>query len=145
MIVRKQNSFPTSLLDGITVYNSTGTSFSEAFSSTNYYAMYSYDTATHLYSTGVNASWGALVIYVYDENGNPLTFDVFISDKEGVDTYESYGATNPLAVNVEDVPYGDDTTIHISANVSYKFELPCVKSSVVLPLNKVSKKSENQE
>jgi len=70
-----------------------------------------------LYSGGANAPWGAIIISVFDENtSSAITgWDVFISNESGTATYESTNNNNPLSINTEDLPYGDNTMIQINA------------------------------
>jgi len=61
-------------------------------------------------------NWGGLVINVYDENtSNAIDYwDVFISNADGTQTYESLNNTNALFINTSVLPYGDDTNIIIN-------------------------------
>ena len=118
LILQKANSYPTGETDGTVIYNNTLPEHSKtSFNLTDYFTLYTYNDSSKYYSTGVDGSWGALLIYVYKENepwieiGN---YTVFISNNDASSTYYETDVNNPLGVDVDDIPYGDNTIIQIS-------------------------------
>ena len=120
-IQRKTGSYPTGPADGTNIYNNTGTYYIDTNVLQNYhYRLFSWDTRTNLYSVGYNLSWGSLVVNCYDEDTNDsLTFDIFITDSPGINTYYQTHCSNPTTVDPDDLPLGEDISIRISANESY--------------------------
>jgi len=118
LIVRKNNTYPTNYTDGIVIYNDTGTWYNDTnFVSGMMYMLYSYNVTGNKYSSGAKAYYGALDINCYNES-NPeqgLTFNVFISNKEGTETYEEENCTNTHTVDVRICPHGNNTIIIINS------------------------------
>ena len=119
VVRRKLVSYPSSVTDGTEVYNGTGTQVNiQDVSEYYYYTLWSY--ANNTYSTSVNTTVGGLVINCYDEETNDsLYFDVFISNQDGSQTYESLNNTNPLILNISQLPVGDDIKVTVSAASNY--------------------------
>jgi hypothetical protein len=120
LIIEKTGSYPTSRTDGTEIYNSTGTSHTDnSYSNNSYYTLYSYNDSDHTYSSGVNLEIGSLTLYCYEEDTNePLTFDIFVSNLAGTDTYESLNNDNPLIIDIDDLPLGD-VIIRVDSSSSY--------------------------
>lgn len=123
-LIRKATGFPSSPTDGTEIYNSTGTYYNDTSFSGGYYRLYSFNNTTGLFSTGINVQYGQLVINVYDENtSNAITnWDVFITNESGTETYESTGNTNPLTIDISNLPNGANVAIKINAT-NYDFRL----------------------
>jgi len=118
LIIRKTGSFPTSLTDGTTRFNNTNTSTDDTgVTTSHFYRFYSWNSTVNQFSTGVNIPFGSITISVYDENtSNAITnWDVFISNEEGTNTYESLGNSNPAVIASLSLPYGDNTMIRVNA------------------------------
>jgi len=125
LVIRKTGSYPTSVTDGTTLYNGTNKYYNDTSSSQSYYyQLYSYNNTVNRYSDGVNAPQGSLIINVYDENTSSAisNWDVFISNQQGTQTYESLGNNNPLTVDVTELPYGENTLVKINAT-GYNFQI----------------------
>jgi len=118
IVVYKNNGYPTSPDDGTIVQNSTQTYYNQTVTETRYYTIWSYNQTTHSYSNaGLNIPWGALGINVYNES-NPsqaLTFDLFITNQQGSETYVAYDCTNTKYLDMQDIPYGTKTVFQISS------------------------------
>jgi len=71
-----------------------------------------------MFSTGIAAPWASLRINVYDENTSSSIsyWDVFISNEDGSVTYESLQNNNTLTIDINDLPYGENTIIVINAS-----------------------------
>ena len=119
LIVKKLGSYPTSITDGTELYNNTGEAKIIPFTEERYYySMWSY--ANETYSEQVNFSVGGLVTRCYDEETNEsLIFDVAIFNQDGSQTYESKNNTNPLILNISQLPQGDKTRFIFSASQVY--------------------------
>lgn len=119
-IRRKTNGYPTSPTDGTNIYNSTGLCHIDTnVLQTYYYTLFSWDNNTNLHSSGVYLEWGTLDINCYDENTtDALTFNVFITNDDGSQTYEDAGCTNTHHIDLADLPLGDNVIIQISTNAS---------------------------
>ncbi len=118
IIVKKSGSYPTSPTDGTVAYNNTGLEFfEESISGTlNYYTLFSH--ANGSFSNGVDITQGGFVVYCFDAEGEPLNFDVLITNQT-LHSYEYKNATNPLIINTTDTPYGDKTSVKVSAAEFY--------------------------
>lgn len=119
LVVMKATSYPSSRTDGTVMYNGTLSTYTDnSFNSTRYYALYSWNNTDDLYSSGVNVEWGSLTINVFDEsNGTAINnWNVFISNQDGTDVYENASNSNPLIIDVDDIPHGKDVTIRINAD-----------------------------
>lgn len=119
VVRRKLNSYPSSITDGTQIYNDTGTQINiQDITDYYYYSLWSYANTT--YSSSVNISVGGLVVSCFDEETNEsLWFDVFISNQDGSQSYESLNNTNPLILNISQLPTGDDIKIVIGAASNY--------------------------
>ena len=117
-LLRKLNSYPTSATDGTILQNNTLTYYNDSsFNTSLYYRLYTWNSTVHEHSDGVNAPYGSLTINAFDENtSNAIPhWDCFITDQTGDNTYESLDNSNPLLIDVNDIPYGDDTIIIINS------------------------------
>lgn len=119
VIRRGVGSYPANPQSGTETYNGTGSyNFEGTVTQSYYYRLWSF--AEELFSTAVDASYGALVINCYDEKtNNSLNFDVFVSNISGSESYEANNCSNTHMVNINDCPTGTQTSIHISAVQSY--------------------------
>lgn len=119
LVRRKLNGYSSSVTDGTEVYNDTGTQLNiQDISSDYYYSFWSY--ANDTYSSSMNLTVGGLVINCYDENTNDaLWFDVFISNQDGSQSYESCNNSNSLILNLSQLPTGDNIKITVSAASNY--------------------------
>jgi len=118
LIVRKNGSYPENISDGTVIYNDTGTWYNDTgFVSGMRYKLYAYNATGKYYSTGVKARYGALDIYCYNESNTSqgLTFNVFISDKEGTKTYVETNCTNPHTIDINLCPTGYNISIKINS------------------------------
>jgi len=59
----------------------------------------------------------SLIINVYDENTSDAIsgWDVFISNSDATQTYESLNNNNPVVIITSDIPFGTNSMIHINA------------------------------
>jgi hypothetical protein len=124
LVIRKSGSFPTSVTDGTTLYNGSDEGYEDSgFSTSDYYGVFSWNKTINDYSSGVQVPWGVIEINVYDENTSNVvnswtsdnTWGVFVSNKEGTQTYENMTASNPCVISVGDLPYGIDTVFVFNA------------------------------
>lgn len=118
VLVRKQGVFPSSPTDGTVLYNGTLEYYNDTGVSTDYfYTLFSWNNTVKEHSSGVHAQWGSFTIRCFDEvTGNPIaSWNVFISNQDGTVTYTNNSASNPLIIDVNDLPYGDDTIIILNA------------------------------
>lgn len=118
LVVMKADSYPSSRTDGTIMYNGTLlTNTDSSYNSTRYYALYSWNSTDDLFSSGVNVEWGSLTVNVFNESSGLAisNWDVFITNPVTLETYENNANNNPLIIDVDDVPNGDDITIQVSA------------------------------
>ena len=119
VIIRKTDGFPSGVTDGTEIYNGSATGYDDtSFTTTSFYRLFSYNTTNNLFSIGVNAEWGALSIRVFDGNtSNPLTgWGILISNSAKTDTYENTSASNPLLIDIRDLPFGTNTMMVVNAS-----------------------------
>lgn len=120
VLVRNNNSLPSSPSDGYIVQNLSSNS-SNYFNdsdvlSTRYYTVFSYNTTTNSFSAGLNLNWGAVVMQCYDEsNSTGLTFDVLITN-EALETLNLQDLTNSHYLDMNNIPYGTNTLFYVSAD-----------------------------
>ena len=115
-VIKKLGSYPTSITDGTEIYNGTlwyynDTSFAENY----FYSIYSWNT-TYKLSNGVSVLWGGLQINVYNESsGLAITgWNVFVTNYDTTVTYSEQN--NPTLLDINLLPYGNDTIILINAS-----------------------------
>ena len=117
--------YPTSRSEGSLLYNNTGTSTTHTVpdnSLTYYYSAWGLNTSdgnfSAFYSTdSATVLSGNVTINCYEFNTtDALSFDVFITSKDGSETYTQTNCTNPTHVPIALMPQGDDVSIKVSAN-----------------------------
>ena len=120
--VRNNESFPVDPWNGYTVYNGTGNAFgNHPISDITYFTFYSYNDTTGSFSPGVQVNWGTLGLNCFNES-NPsqaIGFDIEISNSDTSITYTASDLTNTHFINLDDIPFGDDT-IFVISNSSYR-------------------------
>jgi len=125
IVVRNYNNFPSTPEDGTVMQNNTVATYYNVSSIYNYsyYTVWSYnDTLNASSLTGLDISWGAMGINVYNESdGSPLTFDIEIKNSDGSSVYTNTSLTNPHYISTADIPYGDDTYFRISSNYEREY------------------------
>ena len=121
LLRRKTGSYPSSVTDGTQLYNGTGTYYVDTDININYYyTLWSYNDSVNLYSDANDVEFGGIIINCYDEDTNDsLWFDVSIFNQDGSQAYESNNNTNPLNLNVSQLPIGTDIKIVVRAASNY--------------------------
>ena len=99
LVVRKRGSFPSSPTDAAAtvIHNSTINYYNDTNIEYDYwYRLYSYNSSVNAYSDGVNLNFGGIVVNCYNESNasENLTFDVYITNEDGSDTYVDTGCDN---------------------------------------------------
>ena len=119
IVVRQNNSYSSSISDGVIVYNYTDTFYNFTTYDSYYYTVFSFNSTTHYFSpTGLSLPWGAVNISVYNETSpweKITNFGLLISNQEGTSSYQNKTCDNPHVLDLHDIPYGDDTVIVINA------------------------------
>jgi len=119
VIRRSYTTQPLTPTDGTEVYNDTNNQTTDTgLTQPAYYTVFSYNTTTGLFSTGVNISDFYVVwIVAYNEtNEEELTsFGIFFTNEAGTDTYSNPNCDNPHLVNTSDIPTGDDITVIVNS------------------------------
>jgi len=126
VVVRKSSGYPSTWTDGTVMdrtNNSTGSPplyyHNNSVSQFYYYCIFSYNITNSSYSVPCQVPfYGGLGLNCFNES-NPsqaITFDILISNNIGTLTYEATGLTNTHWLNIEDIPYGDDTIFYISSD-----------------------------
>jgi hypothetical protein len=120
VLVRNNNSIPSSASDGTVLYNGSAETFDIVVSTGEsfYLSLFGYSATAIQYSTGVNVPWGVVGVNAYNVNtGADISgYTVFISNQAGTETYRATGATNPYSVGFEDIPTGSKCIVTISAS-----------------------------
>lgn len=111
LVVRKNNDFPTNPSDGTVLYNGSNQYYDDntVDYDLHYYTLFSYNDSTKTYSSGYELPLTSLTINVYNES-NALTvenWNIFISDEEGEEVYDSLNQNNTLVIDLNDIPTGD--------------------------------------
>jgi len=116
ILMKKNGGYPQNLSDGTELYNGTGWFHNDTtFTTGDLYSMWSYNNDTKLYSRMLNVLWGGLRINVYDEEtGNAVSqWNALITNY--VTSVEYSAQNNPTSIDINLLPYGDDTVILINA------------------------------
>lgn len=108
VVIRKLNSYPTSVSDGTLLYNGTATFYNDTSSSAvSYYKLYSWNSTVHQFSPGANVQWGSLSINCYDETTlSNLSFNVSVINNDGSQVYTAYNCVNTHAIDTNLCPQG---------------------------------------
>ena len=122
VIVRNNNSYPVCPTDGYEVQNdtlnyyNTSVTFDEA-----YFSLFAYNDTTHSYSEHVEMEWGVLGLNCFNESAphQAIGFDIEITNSDATETYTANDITNTQYIDINDIPYGDDT-IFVVSNSSYR-------------------------
>jgi len=89
-----------------------------------YFTIFSYNTSANMHSynnetpLGLDIFWGAIAMSVFNESNASqaiIGWNVQISDSEGEDTYTSDNNSNILYIDLNDIPFGTDTIVTVSA------------------------------
>ena len=124
LVFEKTGSYSTSVSDGTVKQNGTKQYYNLTVnSSSGYFSIWSYNSTLNIYSsTGLEISWGALNISVFNQS-KPWqlvdSFGLLISNSDGSSTYSNTNCDNPILLNVFDIPYGSNTIFKINAT-NYK-------------------------
>lgn len=115
VLIKKNDSYPSDITDGSEIYNGTALFYNDTtYIDGEFYGLYSYNSTSN-YNNGVNVLWGGLQINVFNESdGSAITgWNVFVTN---YDTTVSYsGNNNPTNLDINLLPYGNDTIILINA------------------------------
>lgn len=125
-IVRKLGSYPTSRSDGTNVYNNTGTWYNDTLPTEDLYFYRAWSFSNWTVGSTNYSRWSdsyaslassGLIISVYNESDLSAITDwwVFISNKEGTETYNESYCNNPHSILNASMPTGDDVMIVINA------------------------------
>lgn len=130
VVIRNSDHYPTSATDGTEVANTTnGFSNISGVTTWNYYTLFGYSSnATNYSKTGVNISWGAMVINVYNESDMTqaiTNWHILIKNSEGTLGYQRRNNNNPFYIGSDDVPYGTNSLIKVWKE-SYHFRIQIV-------------------
>jgi len=94
IVVRNNDSYPTSITDGNIVQNDTLEYYNTTINTTGYFSIWCYNTSLHKFSPDsckLDIPWGVLEIYrVYNESNPSMEispFGLLISNESGTQTY----------------------------------------------------------
>jgi hypothetical protein len=114
IVRRSSTTQPVLPTDGTGMYNNTGLYYNNSGLARPYYfTVFSYNSTTNLYSSGVNASWYVVWVKCFNESsGLALTnWGLFITNNSGSETYQKTNCNNPFIMNVSNVPTGNNCII----------------------------------
>lgn len=110
---------PSSPTEGVFVYNGTGEHvINYNVTEPRYYTLWTGKnfSGTWVFSSGLDAGFGAIFINCYDElYFTNVTFNVFITNQDGSDTFLQYNNTNTLIIQTSDIPTGEKVAFSFSA------------------------------
>jgi len=133
IVVQNNNSYPATPSDGWVRSNSSSfTTFNDTnVYSTRYYTIFNYNTTYNMYSKGLNIPWGALGLSCFNESNSSqaIGFDIEITNNDASITYTASGLTNTHYIDLNDIPYGDNT-LFVVTNSSYKLR-PYVRNLTI--------------
>ena len=123
IVVQNNNSYPANPSDGWVRSNSSSfiTFNDSSVFSTRYYTVFNYNSTYNAYSNGLDIPWGALGLSCFNES-NPsqaIGFDIEITNSDASITYTASDLTNIHYIDLNDIPFGDDT-IFVVSNSSYR-------------------------
>lgn len=123
--VRSFTGYPTTISDGLIVYNGTATHVwihNITFNLTYYFSLFAFTVWGDMsrFSSGVHVPWGGLTINVYNESKpwQKVNFSLLVTNYN-LDTYYATGILGPYTLNTTSIPYGTHTLFTIS-NSSYR-------------------------
>jgi hypothetical protein len=129
LIVKNYDHYPTSLTDGIIVYNGTGTSawnHSIAFNVSNYFSLFSYTAWGVLsrLSGPIHVPWGGISFIIRNESRpwQVIRGNLLVSDSLGLYPVNFTNVYGYYAFNISRIPYGVNTLFYVS-NSSYHSRL----------------------
>ena len=121
VIIRKENSYPSVIGDGTEIYNGSAVGYDDTtFTTSMFYTFFAHNITCHISSTGQQSEWGALKIYVYDENTSEAIYNytVFVTNQSGSETYEKYSDGNQIVtIDISSLPTGENVIVKINASV----------------------------
>lgn len=118
VVVRNNASLPTSPTDGYEAYNGTLEYYNDSnVQNQTYFMLYSYNSTRNIYSSGASVDWGGLDIAVFNESDNSAisSWDLFVTNQSGSQTYEATGLTNRHVVGYDRLPLGTDIDVRVTA------------------------------
>lgn len=119
VVVRNNASLPTSPTDGYEAYNGTLEYYNDSdVQNQTYFMLYSYNSTRNIYSSGASVDWGGIDIAVFNESDNSAiaSWDLFVTNQSGSETYSATGLTNRHVVGYDLLPLGTDIDVRISAD-----------------------------
>lgn len=119
IVVVKIGGFPFDYNDGTEIYNDTGLYYVyNSHSSSKYYNVFHYNATVNRFSSGVDVLLGSLTINVYREENNASlsAWGILIRNNDGSEYYINNSCSNPLILDTETLPIGDNIFIRISKN-----------------------------
>lgn len=95
--------------------NSTTMWFNVSDIEMRYYTIWSYNITDNIYSiVGLNIPWGSMAMSCYDEiTHEALVFNILITNSD-LDPYAANNLTNIHYLDMNDIPYGENTIFYIS-------------------------------
>jgi hypothetical protein len=119
VVVGKTTGYPTSPTDGTVYQNNTNLYYNFSITQTIYFTIFSYNSTHTFYSsTGLEIPWGALRLNVFNASKpwQPVSpFGLIIQNQDGDETYINPSVSPPLYLDINDIPFGDDTMFILNA------------------------------
>ena len=120
VVIRNNNSYPTTVSDGYVVQNTSSNYYNLSVTTADnfYLCVFSYNSTVNAYSTGLQMPWGGIQFQCYNES-NPshgLSFDIEVTNNNATETYTATGLSNGASISIEETPYGDDTVFIVSSS-----------------------------
>jgi len=121
VVVRSSSGYPSSISDGTIVHNSSSLFYNVTITSSYYFSVWSYNNTGEFSPDNckLDLPWGAINISVYNESNPSMEispFGLLITNSDGTITYQVSSATNPHSIDINDIPYGENTIIIINAS-----------------------------
>lgn len=120
VLVFNETHYPTSVTDGTIVYNGTLETYLDTdIISPIYYSAFAWINYSNIsfYSEYAPFAFGGMFVNCYDEETfENLTFDIFVTNEGGTDTYTETDCVNTLMIATNDLPFGNNIAIQVSAD-----------------------------
>jgi hypothetical protein len=112
---------PLTPTDGTEIYNGTAHYKVQAVTGIFYITLFSFNTTSGHFSTGVTLSSYFVFVRCYNESSGLLIsgYSVFFTNPLGTQTYMHDGCTNPHIINTSVIPQGNDISLMVNATGYY--------------------------
>lgn len=122
VLVRNNNSFPSSITDGTILQNNSNNSYNITLSNYAFFSVFSFNSTASIFSsTGLDIPWAFVGVNVFNES-NPsqaIDFDLEVTNSDASIVYTNTSCSNTHLISFDDIPYGNNTIFIIKNTSGY--------------------------